>query len=507
MHVLFVTPECYPLIKTGGLADVAGALPLALAPLGVEAKVLLPAYRGLLDQIASPTVVAEVVDVFGGVGRLVAGTAEGGLNVLLLDAPHLYERAGNPYLGPDGVDWPDNDKRFGALSWIAAQLALGSVRTAAAWRPDIVHLHDWQAALTAAYLRFRPATVGPPANVPPSLLTIHNLAFQGLFPAETLAGLRLPAASFTVDGLEYYGQVSFLKAGVRYADHLSTVSPTYAREILTTEQGMGFDGLLQARAGELTGIVNGIDDAVWDPAADPLIVAPYSARRLNAKAANKAALQTELGLDVRRDVALFCVVSRLTTQKGLDLLLAAMPAALARGAHFAVLGSGERDLEAAFTSAASNHRGQVAVVIGYDESLSHRLQAGADAIVVPSRFEPCGLTQLYGLRYGTLPVVARVGGLADTVIDANEMALRDGVATGFQFAPVNAAALATALERAIELFADERGWLRIVRRAMSRDVGWDRAALDYVALYERMLAGTAASVSPASTLTSPGGIA
>ena len=208
MHVLFVTPECYPLIKTGGLADVAGALPLALGSLGVEAKVLLPAYRGLLDQIASPTVAAEVIDVFGGVGRLVAGTAEGGLDVLLLDAPHLYERAGGPYLGPDGADWPDNDIRFGALSWIAAQLALGSVRTTAAWRPDIVHLHDWQAALTAAYLRFRPAAVGVPTNVPPTLLTIHNLAFQGLFPAARLAGLRLPEASFTVDGLEYYGQVS-----------------------------------------------------------------------------------------------------------------------------------------------------------------------------------------------------------------------------------------------------------------------------------------------------------
>jgi starch synthase len=504
MHVLFVTPECYPLIKTGGLADVAGALPLALAPLGIEARVLLPAYRGLIDQTATPIVVTALGDVFGGPARLVAGTTAGGLAVLLLDAPHLYDRAGGPYLGPDGADWPDNDIRFGALSWIAARLALGSTGPGDRWRPDIVHLHDWQAALTAAYLRFGPTNGGTTTSAPPTLLTIHNLAFQGLFPAARLAGLRLPAASFTVEGLEYYGQLSFLKAGVRYADHLSTVSPTYAREILTVEQGMGFDGLLQARAGELSGIVNGIDDNVWDPATDSAIVAPYNARRLSAKAANKSALQGELGLDVRRDLPLFCVVSRLTTQKGLDMLLAALPAALGGGAQFAVLGSGERDLEAAFTRAAADHPGRVAVVIGYDEPLSHRLQAGADAIVVPSRFEPCGLTQLYGLRYGTLPVVARVGGLADTVIDANEAALRDGVATGFQFAPVTAAALATALQRAIELFADERGWQRLMRRAMSRDVGWDRAALDYVALYERMLAKAAA---PPASLTSKGGSA
>lgn len=482
MKVLFVTPECYPLVKTGGLADVAGALPLALAQFGVEARVLLPAYPGVREQLTGTRRVASLPALFGGAGALVSGTTADGLHVWLLEAPHLFGRQGGPYLGPDGNDWPDNHLRFGALSWVGAQIALGKL---GAWRPELVHLHDWQAALTAAYLKFAKAT---DAGRPATLLTIHNLAFQGLFPADRLASLGLPPAALDVDGMEYWGNLSFLKAGVQWADAVSTVSPTYAREVITPEQGMGFDGVLRARPDHLIGIANGIDDAIWNPATDPALVAPYSARRLPAKATNKAALQLELGLHVRVDAPLFCVVSRLTTQKGLDLLLAALPRLLARGAQLAVLGSGDRGLEDGFRHAAATHPGQVAVHIGYDEPLSHRLQAGADAIIVPSRFEPCGLTQLYGLRYGTLPVVARVGGLADTVIDANEAALRDGVATGFQFSPVEADPLAVALERACDLFTDTLAWQRVVKRAMTRDVGWPIAAGTYHALYQRLAA-------------------
>jgi starch synthase len=481
MRVLFVSPECYPLAKTGGLADVAGALPLALAAHDVEARVLMPAYPGVLEQISGAHLVATVTTLFGGDATLVAGTTSNGLQVLLLDAPHLFARTeGGPYLGPDGVDWPDNHLRFGALSWVGAAIAMGRLGT---WRPDLVHLHDWQAALTAAYLRYDPDA----ARAPGTLLTIHNLAFQGLFSPSTRAVLQLPPQSLDVDGMEYWGQLSFLKAGVQWSDRLSTVSPTYAREILTPDEGMGFDGLLRLRAHELTGIVNGIDDTVWNPATDPHVGTPYTGRKLGAKATNKAALQHELGLQVRNDAPLFSVVSRLTTQKGLDLLLAALPRLVATDAQLVVLGTGDPSIEAGFTAAAARHPGQVATVIGFDEALSHRIQAGADAVLLPSRFEPCGLTQLYGLRYGTLPVVARVGGLADTVIDANEAALRDGVATGVQFSPVEADPLAVAIERTVDLFRDRPAWQRTQRRAMSRDVGWDVAATQYLVLYREIL--------------------
>jgi starch synthase len=399
--------------------------------------------------------------------------------VWLVDAPHLYARKdGGPYLGPNGHDWPDNHLRFGALSWVGAELAMGRLGT---WKPDLVHLHDWQSALTAAYLHLEPE------GAPPTLFTIHNLAFQGLFHPDSWKPLRLPVSVMTPDGLEYWNNLSFLKAGVQWATHLSTVSPTYAREILTPEEGMGFDGLLRARAHQLTGIVNGIDEGLWNPTSDPHVASPYSARRLAAKAPNKAALQREFGLDTRSDVPLFCVVSRLTTQKGLDLLLAALPRLLDRGAQLAVLGTGDRALEDGMRRAAEANPGQVAAMIGYDEPLSHRMQAGSDAILVPSRFEPCGLTQLYGLRYGTLPVVARVGGLADTVIDANEAALRDGVATGFQFSPITAGLLGDAIERACDLFAEPLAWQRAQKRAMTRDVGWGVAAGTYAALYRRLV--------------------
>jgi starch synthase len=479
MRVLSVTPEFFPLIKTGGLADVAGALPLALAPLGIDMRTLLPAYRPVLASLHGTRPVAALDDLFGGPARLLAARTAEGAELLLLDAPHLYDRAGNPYLGPEGRDWPDNHRRFGALSWVGHLIGRGLLE---GWQPDLVHGHDWQAGLAPAYLALagghRPATV----------ITVHNLAFQGVFPAYLLGELKLPVSAFSINGLEYFGGISFLKAGLFYADALTTVSPTYAREIQTPAHGMALDGLLRTRAAHLAGITNGIDTTVWDPAADPHLAARYDAQDpAPGKAANKAALQRRLGLEPRAQACLFCVVSRFTGQKGIDLILDGLPEIFTHDAQLAVLGSGDPALEQAFAAAVSAHPGRIGFVAGYDEPLSHLMQGGSDVILVPSRFEPCGLTQLIGLRYGTLPLVARVGGLADTVIDANEAAIEDGVATGFQFAPVTGEALGDALLRAIGLFQDRSVWDRLVRRAMTRAVGWDRAAQHYRDLYQNLL--------------------
>ncbi|MBI1207370.1 MAG: glycogen synthase GlgA [Azospirillum sp.] len=484
MRVLFVASECYPLVKTGGLADVVGALPLALAGLGCDARVLIPAYPGVRDRLQGVETVLSLGDLIGASGALLSGRTGEGLPVLLLDAPDWFARPGNPYLAADGKDWPDNAQRFAALAWAASRIALGALE---GWRPDLVHAHDWQAGLTPAYLAHSgQARCGQ--RRPPTLLTIHNLAFQGVFPARLLAELRLPPESFAIAGVEFHDQIGFLKAGLHYADHISTVSPTYAQEIRTPELGMGLDGVLRTRHQALTGILNGIDDALWNPASDPLIGHPYGPDRLSGKLHNKMALQTELGLAPGDDQPLFCVISRLTQQKGLDLLTEAMLRGLtARGGQLAVLGAGDAHLQAAFSRAAARYPGRIAVVLGYDEALSHRIQAGADAIIIPSRFEPCGLTQLYGLRYGTLPIVSRVGGLADTVIDANVAALRDGVATGFQFSPTTTAGLGLALDRVFALFAAREAWRLVQRRAMTRDVGWSSAAEHYQTLYHSLL--------------------
>lgn len=488
MRVLSVASELYPLIKTGGLADVAGALPGALAPLGIEMRPLLPAYPAALDALAATgsapdRIIAELPGLPGGPGRIRLADHQG-LAIYLLEAPSLFDRPGNPYAGPDGADWPDNGLRFGALAWAGAALARG---VDAGWRPAVVHAHDWQAGLLPAYLELDagPQPTGGPR--PRTVMTVHNLAFQGQFPPALAASLGLPAEAFNVDGLEYYGSLGFLKAGLFYADALTTVSPTYAMEIQTAGHGMGLDGLLRSRATDLSGIVNGIDEAVWNPATDAHLLASYDATTLERKALNKRALQDRLGLDPDPDTLLACVVSRLTHQKGMDLLLEAAPVFLAGGGQLAILGSGDPGLEAAFGRLAVAQPSRVGCVLGYDEPLSHLFQGGADAILVPSRFEPCGLTQLYGLRYGTLPIVARTGGLADTVIDANHAALAMGVATGLQMAPVNAQALGFALNRALQLFADPPTWQAMQRAAMRQPVGWRVSAERYATLYRRLV--------------------
>ena len=477
MDVLFVASECAPFVKTGGLADVVAALPKALGRVGVRVRVLLPGYPALGPLIARGEELVRLDDPVGGAVRVMGVEAEG-LSLLLLDAPHLYDREGGIYLGPDGHDWPDNALRFAALSSVGATIAGGGI---GGWRPEVLHVHDWQAGLAPVHLRERGgrgvATVA----------TIHNIAFQGLAPIQLRGRLGLPVSGLHAEGFEYHGQISALKAALFWADRITTVSPTYARELARPEFGMGFEGILAARRDRMSGILNGIDTEVWDPETDPALRRTYGPEGLDARRKNRAALAERFGLDLPADAPLFCVVSRLTRQKGLDLLLDALPRLAARGAGLVVLGSGDADLEAGFRAAAAQSPARIGVHVGYDEPLSHLMQGGADAIVIPSRFEPCGLTQLYGLRYGCVPVVASTGGLADTVIDANDAGLVAGVATGFRFSPVTAAALGDAIDRACDLFADRATWSGVMRRGMAHPVGWKRSADAYAALYREAL--------------------
>ena len=472
VNVLSVASEAFPLVKTGGLADVVGALPAALADSDVDMRVMLPGYPAVIGALKDGEVVHRYKSLFGSKARLLAGNAAG-LRLLVLDAPALFDRPGNPYLDDRGADWADNWQRFAAFCRAAADVGQGAIP---GFVPDVVHCHDWQAGLVPAYLRFGKSGAAR------SLTTIHNIAFQGRFDTAIFAELGLPDNAFTIDGVEYYGGVGYLKAGLQCADAITTVSPTYAEEICTPAGGMGLDGLLRARRAVLSGIVNGVDTAVWDPAADAHLAETYSAARLGVRTRNKRAVEEAFGLETS-DEALFCVVSRLAWQKGMDLLGECIDPLVAAGARLAVLGSGDPGIETMFRSAAARHPGRIGIFAGYSEPLSHLLQGGADAIVIPSRFEPCGLTQFYGLRYGCVPVVARVGGLADTIIDANVAALDAGVATGVQFFPVDRSGLAGALLRAITLYDDRKSWQRLQRNGMKTDVSWTRSAERYADLY------------------------
>jgi starch synthase len=467
-RVLSVASECVPLIKTGGLADVVGALPGALAATGWDMRVLLPAYRALRGQAAGWPVVWEEADLWGGTGRVLAGEV-GGVPVLLLDAPHLFDRDGGPYSSATG-DHPDNAVRFAALSWVGARIAREGLE---GWKPDILHAHDWQAGLAPAYLAYHGA------GGVKSVITVHNIAFQGWAPAQMLGVLRLPGHAFHPGALEYYGGISSLKAGLVTADRITTVSPTYAAELMRPEFGMGLQGVISARGPVVSGILNGVDTGVWNPSAeDP----PFSAKAMAGKAAARAALCQEFGLDVPGPLAI--VVSRLTDQKGIDLLPAVVPDFVLGGGGLIVLGSGDPALEGAVRDLAQRFPGRVAVRIGYDEALSHRLFAGADAVLVPSRFEPCGLTQMYGLRYGTLPVVSLVGGLADTVIGLSPATMAAGVATGVTFHPVDAMAFGRALQQLVDLHAQPKLWAKVRANAMAQPVGWETSAAAYASLYE-----------------------
>ncbi|KRD51285.1 glycogen synthase GlgA [Ensifer sp. ENS10] len=477
MNVLSVASEVYPLIKTGGLADVVGALPAALVPHGVKTRTLVPGYPAVLQKLKKKKKVGSFANLFGNPATILAAEVDG-LDLLVLDQAALYARDGGPYVDATGRDYVDNFRRFAALSLAAAEIAGGDV--ASGWKPDIVHAHDWQTALTPVYMHFGSAAATP------TVMTIHNIAFQGQFGASVFPELALPPEAFSMQFVEYYGDVGFLKGGLQTANAVTTVSPSYAQEILTPEFGMGLEGLLKSRVADLSGIVNGIDADIWDPQTDPHIAQHFSATTLKQRAGNRRALEERFGLE-KGNGPIFCVVSRLTWQKGMDLVAEVADEIVAMGGKLIVLGSGDAALEGALLAAASRHRGHIGMVTGYNEPLSHLMQAGSDAILIPSRFEPCGLTQLYGLRYGCVPVVARTGGLADTIIDANEAGLAAKVATGFQFTPVNADGLRLAIRRVLRAYSEPKVWAKIQTQGMKSDVSWATSADRYVSLYSGLL--------------------
>jgi starch synthase len=478
IRVLFATPECAPYAKVGGLGEVSSALPEALCAAGIDARVLLPGYPGVLGAIGGPRELARFMLFDPPIeARLLEAHLPNEVPLYVLDCPRLYSRGGGPYQDADGNDWSDNALRFGLFSKVAS--LLGGSSSPLEWRPQVIHCNDWPAALAAAYLHYAPR---PHAA---AVMTVHNLAFQGNFAPELVASLDLPGESFSVDGLEFHGRLSFLKAGLFYSDLITTVSPGYAREIQSEAFGCGMDGLLRLRGDSLFGILNGIDTASWDPRTDPLIARRYGPAELHLKALNKEALQRRMNLTVDPAIPLLGVVGRLTHQKGADLLAEAAPRLCALPAQLAVLGSGAREMEEALRALARRLPERISVVTGYDEGLAHLIEAGADAFLMPSRFEPCGLNQMYSQRYGTPPVARATGGLADTIVDCGRAAPAGADATGFLFEEPSAAALIAAVGRALEIFGDRSRWRALQLAGMARDFGWESAADQYARIYLR----------------------
>ncbi len=485
LRVLFATSEAHPLIKTGGLADVSGALPKALTQINngktsVDIKILIPGYTAVLARIRQTDPIATI-GVLGHTCKLLLGKMpDSGLDVIIVQNTALFERAGGPYSDENGLDWPDNALRFAVLSRIASMLC-SKHSPLKNWQPDLIHCNDWQTALAPAYMKL------VDKSTTKSILSLHNMAFQGCFDASWVSKLELPSAGFHMNGFEYHGQLSFLKAGIFYADQLCTVSPTYAEEIQTESFGFGLQGILKMRSHELTGILNGIDIEDWNPAKDAHLIKNYSNSRITGKQVVKHALQQKLGLQIDANAPLLGIVSRLTYQKGLDLLPEIMPKLIEQGCQFAILGSGEKMLEANFKILAAHNPRQVAVNTGYNEQLSHNIMAGSDMFIMPSRFEPCGLNQLYGLAYGTPPIVSHTGGLADSVCDTNELSLKDNTATGFVLKNVNHWSLLVTIERAMNYWKDKKTWRQIQSNGMKRNIGWDVSAIKYLDLYEKTL--------------------
>jgi len=477
MRVLFASSEAHPLVKTGGLGDVSGSLPDALKRLGADVRVILPGYPQAIERAGAVTAIAELsVGRAGAAVRILEGRLPGSsVPVYLVDAPAYFHRAGHPYIGPDGRDWQDNHLRFGVFNETVAALAVD--HTHIGWKPTIVHCNDWQSGLVPALLR---AELDRPATI----FTIHNLAYQGLFDRAALDEIGLDPALWSMNGLEFYGKLSFMKGGLAFADRLTTVSPTYAHEIRTQQLGAGLEGLLSERADRLTGILNGIDYRFWDPATDPYLPAHYDRDDLTGKAANKEALQSRFALPLDPAAPLLGHIGRMVEQKGTDLLLDALPRLLRRGdVQAVILGSGDLALEDAAQRLAAAWPGRVGAYVGYDERLAHLIEAGSDMFVMPSRFEPCGLNQMYSLRYGTPPIARRTGGLADTVVDASSSALGAGTANGFVFAQASPEALLEACHRALGLFSNRQAWRSLVRQGMSQDFSWMRSAREYLELY------------------------
>ena len=479
LKVLFATSEVAPLIKTGGLADVSGALPAALRAIGVDVRVLVPGYNQIMAQLAQHQVEASL-DVLPGfpVARLLSGVMQNQVPLYVLDCPSLYQREGGPYQNAAGRDWVDNAHRFGLLSKVAA--VLGSDTSPLAWHPDLVHCNDWQTGLTPAYLHFA-------AGAAPSVITIHNMAFQGNFSPAAVQELQLPPSCFSVNGVEFFGNMSFLKAGLFYANHITTVSPSYASEIQKEELGFGMQGLLTTRHEDLTGILNGIDTDEWDPASDPYLAKHYSSGNMAGKAANKEFLQSKMGLSLEPDMPLLGVVSRFTEQKGLDLLLEIAPLLTELPVQLVLLGSGDAKMQQTARDLSHLYPGKIGAHIGFSEELSHQIEAGADMFVMPSRFEPCGLNQFYSQRYGTPPIVHATGGLADSVVDCNAATLVNGTASGFVFNGMTAENLIATIQRAVDIYHKQSKWKALCKNCMTKDLSWDHSAKAYRAVYLKVL--------------------
>jgi starch synthase len=493
LRILFVTSEAFPLIKTGGLADVSGSLPAALKQVKIakakaDVRILIPAYPAVLEKLENQSQLTTISNLpnIGAVNIILGTMPETGVSVMAIQAPSLYERAGGPYVNESGQDWEDNPIRFGTLSLVAAILSAED-SPLQDWVPDIVHCNDWQTGLTPAYMHFMHKS-RPQIKQAKSVISIHNLAFQGCYSSDWVGRLGLPAESFQIDGLEYYGQLSFLKAGIFYANGLSTVSPTYGKEIQTEAYGFGLQGLLTQRGHEIHGILNGLDTHEWNPATDPYLTHHYDAKKLAGKTKVKADLQASLGLSVNAQTPLLGVVSRLTHQKGLDMLLECAETLIQQHqCQLAVLGSGEKSFEEGFKALASKFPKQVSTTIGYNEQLSHQIMAGCDIFIMPSRFEPCGLNQMYGLRYGTPPVVTNTGGLADSVIDSNEATLADKTATGFVMPMANTYQLLATTSRAISYYQTPETWKSIQQNGMQQNLDWTKSAQSYMQMYQDLL--------------------
>jgi starch synthase len=493
MNILFASSEAHPLIKTGGLADVSGSLPRAILGLHHDIRVIIPAYREILRHAQHLTLTAYLdLEGVSQPVRILSGRLPGGnVKLYLVDSPSHFDRAGNPYTSRSGNPWPDNAERFSVFCRAIHALAVNAAGLD--WQPDIVHCNDWQTGLVPVMLRGNTAA-------PPSVFTIHNLAYQGLFDWKTFQLLKLPSDWWSTDALEFHDSFSFIKGGLVYADWLTTVSPTYADEICTPEFGCGLEGLLTHRKETLTGILNGADYTVWNPGRDLHIPVQFNPRSLFHKTENKRSLQEQFALPVDNTVPLFAVISRLVEQKGIDLILDILPDLVKQNAQLVVLGSGDSKLEAALRLASTRHPEHIGIHIGYDEVLAHHIEAGADIFLMPSRFEPCGLNQIYSLRYGTVPVVRSTGGLADTIVDTTPETLEDKTATGFCFHTASASALWGAVERALRLYLKPDSWAQIVITGMRQDFSWKRSAQQYVELYARVIARQQNAQAPRKTV-------
>lgn len=478
--ILFTTSEAHPFIKTGGLADVAGALPIALQNLGCDMRIVLPAYGDVLEQYKSLETVAEFY-LSGTAGKIRIRATQlnsSKVKVFLVDHPAAFARKGNPYVDEHGEPWPDNAERFALFCKVIQLIALDQAQLD--WKPDLIHCNDWQSALVPALLKQMP-------SAPPSLFTIHNLAYQGLFPQSTFNTLGLPSTLWASHALEFHGQLSFIKGGLVFADRINTVSAQYAREIQTPALGYGLEGLLQHRQHVLSGIVNGIDDNVWNPQTDTLISQNYSTTTLSKKKINKSALQKLYQLPANKDALLLGFVGRLVEQKGIDLIIELLKTIKHLPIQFCLLGTGDKNYQQTLINIAKQNPKQVGINIGYSEKLAHQIEAGVDVFLMPSRFEPCGLNQLYSLRYGTVPIVHNVGGLADTVIDTTPETIKNNTATGFVFNQPTIEALRQSVDQALEIYTKSRTWQKLMKNGMNAQFTWEKSAKEYLNLYQEIL--------------------